>query len=396
MSDWSRQPLRVLTTKIGSGATPRGGKEVYREEGVAFIRSQNVYDHAFSGSGIARLTDAAAAQLSGVTVEEGDVLVNITGESVTRTCLVDPRYLPARVSQHVAIVRADGAKLDPRFLAHALLDPPIKEHLNTLSEAGATRRALTKSNLESLQILVPPLPEQERIAGVFGAFDDLIETNRQLIEEILDLTRAMYGDAVSRADDEVPLGDLVVVNPDKRRPGPAHEPLNYLDIGALSDAQIGDANPLTWEGAPSRARQLASVGDTLWATVRPNRRAHGLLVREIPNLVVSTGIAVLRPLGVPMSLVFAHTDAQSFVDRLVLRGDGSAYPAVRGKDFLTIPIPRLDAEDLSIFRTVLDPMWQVVGQLEAEIADLARQRDELLPLLMSGRVRVDPEGTLVS
>jgi type I restriction enzyme S subunit len=108
-----RVRLGDLTLKVGSGSTPRGGKSVYTDDGVAFIRSQNVYDNSFSFAGLARISDEAAHALRGVTVEAGDVLVNITGESVTRTCVVDPEALPARVSQHVAIVRPDPDLLDP-------------------------------------------------------------------------------------------------------------------------------------------------------------------------------------------------------------------------------------------------------------------------------------------
>ena len=95
---WSMQSFAQLTDKIGSGATPRGGKEVYLDEGVALIRSQNVYDSLFVWGGLARITDEAADQLKSVTVQAGDVLLNITGASILRTCIVVPDVLPARVN----------------------------------------------------------------------------------------------------------------------------------------------------------------------------------------------------------------------------------------------------------------------------------------------------------
>ena len=80
-SGWSQQPLAQLTTKIGSGATPRGGDASYVEDGIALIRSQNVYDYNFVEDGLAHITDDQAALLSGVSVEAEDVLLNITGAS---------------------------------------------------------------------------------------------------------------------------------------------------------------------------------------------------------------------------------------------------------------------------------------------------------------------------
>jgi type I restriction enzyme, S subunit len=175
--------LSDVTTKIGSGATPRGGKDVYQEAGVAFIRSQNVYDGQFAFDGLARITDAAADALRGVAVLSGDVLVNITGESVTRTALVPDRALPARVSQHVAIVRPDAEVLDSRFLMLALLSAPTKAHLNGLSSAGATRRALTKAHLAETKIPLPPLAAQQRVAQVLDTIDELGD-------EMADVTKA--------------------------------------------------------------------------------------------------------------------------------------------------------------------------------------------------------------
>lgn len=150
---WSQQTLGKLTDKIGSGATPRGGKEVYLADGVALIRSQNVYDSLFVWDGLARISDEAATQLKGVTVQEDDVLLNITGASILRTCVVEPDVLPARVNQHVAIIRAK-AGVPSRFIHMHLLRPDIKSYLLGLN-AGASREAITKAHIESLTLLTP-------------------------------------------------------------------------------------------------------------------------------------------------------------------------------------------------------------------------------------------------
>jgi type I restriction enzyme, S subunit len=82
--------------KIGSGATPRGGKEVYLDNGpIALIRSQNIHNNYFSRDGLAFISHEQAAQLQNVEVKEGDVLLNITGDSVARVCQVDNAVLPA-------------------------------------------------------------------------------------------------------------------------------------------------------------------------------------------------------------------------------------------------------------------------------------------------------------
>jgi type I restriction enzyme S subunit len=150
---WEVAKLKELTSKIGSGATPRGGSEVYVDEGPALIRSQNVYDYEFRWPGLARLTDKSAEELKNVKVMKNDVLLNITGDSILRTCVVDPAALPARVNQHVAIIRAIN-DIPAHYLHLFLVQESIKSFLVGMS-AGATRHAITKGHLESIDVLKP-------------------------------------------------------------------------------------------------------------------------------------------------------------------------------------------------------------------------------------------------
>ena len=130
MSQWIRLRLGDVCAKIGSGATPRGGSKVYMEEGeVALIRSQNVYNDGFRREGLVFISQEHADELQNVEVQPNDVLLNITGDSVARCCQVPPDVLPARVNQHVAIIRPDPAKLDPRFLRYALISPQMQAQL---------------------------------------------------------------------------------------------------------------------------------------------------------------------------------------------------------------------------------------------------------------------------
>lgn len=102
-ADWRPARLGDVVVKLGSGATPRGGPDVYVESGTALIRSQNVHDGHFLFNGLVYIDDAAARRLDAVTVEAGDILINITGDSVARVSCAPADVLPARVNQHVAI-----------------------------------------------------------------------------------------------------------------------------------------------------------------------------------------------------------------------------------------------------------------------------------------------------
>jgi type I restriction enzyme S subunit len=159
---WEVKKLADITTKIGSGATPRGGKNAYRSEGIHLIRSLNIYDYSFEFENLACIDDEQAADLDNVKVEENDVLLNITGASVARCALVPSQLLPARVNQHVAIVRADPMKVSPYFVLDTINSEQRKLQLLTLAQGGATREALTKDTVSNFEIVLPPSPLMRR------------------------------------------------------------------------------------------------------------------------------------------------------------------------------------------------------------------------------------------
>lgn len=162
---WEVKKLGELCSKIGSGATPRGGNESYKDEGISLIRSLNVYNNEFRRKDLAYIDDEQAAALSNVTLLENDVLLNITGASVARCCIVPSDLLPARVNQHVCIIRPLDNVLVPIFLNKVLTNISYQARLLALARSkAATREALPKSVVDSLLIPLPPLPLQHSFA----------------------------------------------------------------------------------------------------------------------------------------------------------------------------------------------------------------------------------------
>lgn len=157
---WPTKPLVSLTSKVGSGATPRGGRAAYPERGVPLIRSQNVHFDGFHAEGLAFLNDTQAQQLAGVTVAADDVLLNITGASIGRACIAPPQMDGARVNQHVCIIRPVGIRSS--FLASYLASPQVQDAIG-LGNYGVTREALTKSQILELPVPVPTLEAQDTL-----------------------------------------------------------------------------------------------------------------------------------------------------------------------------------------------------------------------------------------
>lgn len=166
-SDWREYRLIDITSKIGSGSTPLGGKKSYTNEGISLIRSMNVHDRQFVYEGLAHINEQQANELNGVTICENDVLLNITGASVARCCVVPNDVIPARVNQHVSIIRPRLEYVSAKFLCYLLTSKYYKDRLlKEGEEGGATRQALTKSGLEQFVISIPEdLDMQEKVVG---------------------------------------------------------------------------------------------------------------------------------------------------------------------------------------------------------------------------------------
>ncbi len=190
---WEKVKLGDVCSKIGSGATPKGGSAVYIKKGTALIRSQNVYNLSFEYDGLAFINDDAAKKLNGVTIEKNDVLLNITGDSVARSCVVPSELLPARVNQHVAIIRTDNTVLDPFFLNYYLVSPYMQSLMLGLAVGkGASRNAMTKEMIENFEIPCPLISIQKNIVKKLKAYDDLIENQQKQIALLEEAARRLY------------------------------------------------------------------------------------------------------------------------------------------------------------------------------------------------------------
>ena len=194
----SNHSLSEICSKIGSGATPKGGKESYIEDGISLIRSTNVFDYSFSYSELAHITQEQADALSNVEVEADDVLFNITGVSVTRCCIVPDDVLPARVNQHVMIIRPINGKDMSYYLMFALCDPENKNKLFGIAQSGSTREAINKQEMEQFQVLLPSDSQIAEFGNIAQKTYAKIKQNTAEIRKLSNMTSILLSQLSSR------------------------------------------------------------------------------------------------------------------------------------------------------------------------------------------------------
>jgi type I restriction enzyme S subunit len=193
---WEKVELKKCTSKIGSGSTPRGGKETYLTEGIALIRSLNIYDNEFKYKNLAYISQEQADKLKNVIVESSDVLFNITGASVCRCSIVPDDVLPARVNQHVSILRPIKEKLSSSFLSHLLISENVKiKLLGVGSFGGAVMEAITKEQLEKIEVILPSIDLQNQFAERVA----LIEEQKAIAQKSLEHSESLFNSLLQKA-----------------------------------------------------------------------------------------------------------------------------------------------------------------------------------------------------
>jgi type I restriction enzyme S subunit len=399
VAGWPTVSLADITTKIGSGATPRGGSETYLSTRLnyAFIRSQNVFDRRFDRGDLAFITDEQAGGLRGVVLQPGDVLLNITGDGVTfaRACLVPNDVLPACVNQHVAIIRGDPRRADPGYLLSFLTHPDVKPYIASFN-SGGSRRAVTKGHIESFRLPLPSLEEQRGIAGVLSALDDKIESNRHCTELGLRLLDSFASAFAITPAGGVPLGELVEVSRETANPANYGNTLvDHFSIPAFDDEmwpeRVAASTIMSNKLLVRRPSILVSrlnprFNRTWWCVPEPG----------VPALASTEFLVVSSSDAAELGAIWLAVRDEYFRAELTRRvtGTSGSHQRIRPDDALAIEVP--DTRQMSSRRkSSALSLLMLIHQRRNESVRLARLRDALLPELLSGRVHAREAGVLV-
>jgi type I restriction enzyme S subunit len=382
---WESVRLGSYCSKIGSGSTPRGGEQVYQSEGITLIRSQNVYNGRFTTEGLVFLDDEEASRLDGVIVEKGDVLLNITGDSVARCCQVPEPILPARVNQHVAIVRPRPEAFDVRFLKYFFISPFMQSRMLSLAGSGGTRKALTKEMIENFEIPKPDLVIQSQIADALSTYDDLIKNNLRRMALLEEAARLLYQEwfvhlrfpghehipvtnGIPEGWERSPLDNALVLQRGFDLPIQDREEGEVPVYGSTgvsgyhSKARVSGPGIVT--GRSGTLGEVCFVGEAFW----PLNTA--LWVKEFRRVSPFFALFLLRSL-----------DLKQF-------NGGVSVPTLDRKSVHKVEVLIPPRPITTAFDAFASPIFEQIANLNDQNQKLRAARDLLLPRLMSGEIAV--------
>ena len=180
---WNKVSLGDISTHVSSGSTPLGGESTYRENGIKFIRSQNVQMNRLDLSNVAHISEDVHKRMRRTWVKNGDVLLNITGASIGRIAYFQGDDDTANVNQHVCIIRPDKSIALPEYITFAISMPMYQKRIIS-NNLGATRQAFNFKQVRSFQISLPPLNEQLKFSKLIEKIESI--NNKQKTSELVD------------------------------------------------------------------------------------------------------------------------------------------------------------------------------------------------------------------
>jgi type I restriction enzyme S subunit len=392
VTNYKTVKLSEVTIKIGSGATPRGGKESYKNEGIPLIRSQNVYDLYFDRNGLAFIDNTQAKELDNVAVEKNDVLLNITGASVCRCTSVPDDLLPSRVNQHVSIVRANNIDLLGIYLKYLLVSPKYKQHLLAISSAGATREALTKSNIENLSVEIPEISIQHKVASLLSNYDKIIDNNNKRIKILEEMAQTIYTEwfvnfrfpgheKVKMVDSElgrIPEGWTIKKMEDLVVRFTAGKKYDNKTVKLTGKVPVLDQGQTGIIGFHDEEPGFISSWDNP-VIVFANHTCYQKII-SYPFSAIQNVIP-FKPINETMDIIWLHYSSKDLIKLNDYKGHWPEYMSKR----LVIP----DNLDITrTFGTILIPMLKEIELFEKRNKNLSKTRDLLIPKLISGEIDV--------
>lgn len=195
---WKMPKLNRVVSKVGSGSTPRGGSEVYIDEGIKFLRSQNIHFEGLNLDSVVYIPDSINEQMKNTQVQPFDVLLNITGGSIGRCFYVDDTLGKANVNQHVCIIRP--LSVNYRFLKYFLQSNSGQSQVWFYQKGD--REGLSAESIKTFRLPLPPLPEQQAIVTYLDTkvakIDEYISIAEKKIAALEELKQTIIAEAVTR------------------------------------------------------------------------------------------------------------------------------------------------------------------------------------------------------
>ena len=359
-------------------------KEDYVENGTPIVTVEHLGNRVFTEQNLPKVSDSDKARLSKYTLSTGDIVFSRVG-SVDRCSYVDNSHDGWMFSGRCLRVRPTET-VDSLYLYYYFCLEETKQFVRNIA-VGATMPSINTKLLGEVEIALPDLNNQKRIAAVLSSLDDKIENNQKLNDNLQQQAAALFSSLYDRTNTEVRFTDLIQILGGGT---PKTDENTYWNgnIAFFTPKDVGTPYTLitektiTEEGLSHCNSRLYPV-NTVFVTARGTVGKVGM--SGVPMAMNQSCYALVGK-ETHQLLVYFYT--LKAVDRLKHKASGAVFDAITTRDFESEQIMKLSDDDAKSFLCIAEPMFQKVLNNSIENQRLSTLRDSLLPKLMSGEIDV--------
>ncbi|MDO6516573.1 restriction endonuclease subunit S [Zobellia uliginosa] len=378
------------------------GKEFFGY-GTPIINYMDVFNNlALNKSNIKGKVSLNKNEIARFEAKKGDVFFTRTSETVNEiafSSVLEDDIENCVFSGFVLRARPIGNQVDINFAKYCFSTPIARKEI--VRKSTFTTRALTNGRfLSEVNLLLPPIPEQQKIAKILNTWDVAIKKQEELVaaKETLKkglmqvlLTGKIRFKGFDGEWEEVRLGKIAEV--DKNNLKSNTDPKYSFKYISLSDVVLGEINPnlrrYKFYEAPSRARRVVNINSVIMATVRPNLQAFAIIKDDARDLIASTGFAVIDCLeDIIPNFLIQYLFSRQITNQIQALIVGTNYPAINSADVKKLRIKLPSIKEQKKIASVLVYADKELKFLKQELIQLQDQKRALMQRLLTGEVRV--------
>ena len=398
--EYQRIELSEVILDIAAG--PFGSnlkKECFQESGFPIVDGANLKGFKLTDNLTKFVTEEKARSLYRSIAKRNDVVVTISG-TLGQIAYIpeDSEYEEYLCSQRQFRVTFDTSKIYVPYLVFYFHTYEGQNKIPCFAnQTGVPALAQPLKNFRQIQVDIPPLEEQKKIAGIVETINNKIETNNKINRNLSEQAQAMVHEWEETEKDNIEyktVADVAELNPDTYSPKEEWDFVNYLDTSSITEGTISELTYIipSTEKLPSRARRKLIADDIVYSTVRPNQKHYGYINQPEQNMLASTGFVVVRANKklVSSQLLYLLITRDIVTEKMqqIAEGSTSTFPSIKPSDLGTYEIPVPKAGFRTNLIDGLDYIFKCMYSNQQENRRLADLRDCLLPKLMSGKLDV--------
>ena len=367
--------------------------ESFVDDGVPVLNGSNLEGFQLGEKSFRYVTEEKASSLGRANAHRGDIIITHRGT------LGQIAYIPQTSKYERYIISQSqfrikcNEKVLPEYLVY-YFHTPIGQHklLSNASQVGVPALARPSSTFQKIEVEIPDLDIQRRVVNIINSLQNKIALNNKIndnLEQQARLTLNWWMGEHSREYKSLPLSDIATVNDSVYSPKEQWHFVNYLDTSSITDGIITELQHIVpaIDKLPSRARRKIVTNDIVFSTVRPNQRHFGIIKLPVPNMLASTGFAVIRSKvkEICNELIYLRLTENSFIEAMqqLAEQSTSTFPSIKPSDLYQCEIPYPGDNKLT---EILESMFSMIAANQKENAALSQLRDILLPKLMLGEI----------